>query len=196
MINDFLEVFSILNIQVYLISILLFFIGYAAAPAVYFKKINWLTAYPFFIVKIIDKHFNKDWHPVKIFGVIFTLNSLSLFINLISAYGVILPVLFSIYLGLNLGIIMFHTLEGKFYYLSLLNPVAILELPATWISFTMAIQFSTVKYFNVGGIEQISINQYMVYFYQTVLPILFIAGLIETVLIVVARKFDKNESQE
>ena len=69
MIDDFFEVFGIINLQIYLFSILLFFIGYAFAPTAYFKKIKWLTAYSFFIINLIDKHFNKDWHPIKIFIV-------------------------------------------------------------------------------------------------------------------------------
>jgi len=194
MINDFLEVFSIINTQVLLFSILLFLIGYALAPTVYFKKIGWLNAYPFFIINLIDKHFNKDWHPLKIFFVILCLNTLSLLINLVSAYGIVLPLIFSVYLGLNLGIVMYHTLEGKYYYLSLLNPVAVLELPATWISFTLAIQFSAVKYFNIIGIPTIPFNQYFSYFCNTIIPILFVAGLVETALIVIARKYDKNEN--
>ena len=118
MIEQFTEVFNIINLQVYLFAILLFFIGYAYAPTAYFKNIKWLTAYPFFIISLIEKHFNQDWPPLKIFIVILLLNSVSLFTNLISAYGVILPIIFSIYLGINLGVVMYHTLEGKHYYLS------------------------------------------------------------------------------
>jgi len=196
MLNNFIEVFSVINTQVFLLSILLFFIGYALAPTAYFKKIKILTAYPFFITNLIDKHFNKDWPAIKIFAVIFSLNSISLLINLLSAYGIVLPLLFSIYLGLNLGIIMYHTLEGRYFYLSLLNPVAILELPATWISFTLAIQFSAVRFFNINGLSTISFNQYFIYFYSTVIPILFIAGIIETALIVIARKYENKENQK
>ncbi len=194
--DNFLEVFKILNIQIFLFSVLLFFIGYAVAPTAYFKKVKWLTLYPFFIINLIDKHFNKDWHPLKIFLVIFVLNSLSLFINLISAFGIILPVLFSIYLGINLGIVMYHTLEGKHYYLSLLNPVAIIELPAVWISFTMAIQYSAVTYFQINWIDQISFNQYLTYFFVTIIPLLFCAGVIETILIIISRKFENKKNKD
>jgi len=193
MIDDFFEVFRIINLQIYIFSILLFFIGYAFAPTAYFKKIKWLTVYPFFIINLIDKHFNKDWHPIKIFIVIVLLNSLSLFFNLISAYGIILPVIFSIYLGINLGIVMYHSLNGKHYYLSLLNPVALIELPAAWLSFSMAIQFSATNYFNITGITQVTFNQYINYFLITVLPLLIIAGIIETALIVVAKKMEEKD---
>lgn len=196
MIDTFGEVFKILNTQILLFSILLFFIGYAIAPVAYFKKIKWLTSYPFFIINLIDKHFNKDWHPLKIFVVIFILNSLSLFINLVSAFGIILPIFFGIYLGLNLGIVMYHTLEGKFYFISLLNPVAIIELPAVWISFTMAIQYSANTYLGINWIESVSFNQYFGYYIETIIPLLFIAAIIETTLIVIARKYEKDKNED
>ena len=59
--------------------------------------------------------------------------------------------IFSIYLGINLGVVMYHTLKGKHFYLSLFNPVALIELPAAWLSFAMAIQFSATHYFNIEG---------------------------------------------
>ena len=113
---------------------ILFFIGYSFAPTAYFKKIKWLLWYPFLIISLIDKYFKKDMAAPIIFLVLLFLNSLSLFVNLLSAYGVILPFIFCIYLGLNIGIVMYHSLDGKYYYLSLFNPVALFELPAAWLS--------------------------------------------------------------
>jgi len=193
MIEEVTAVFDIINVQVYLFSVLLFFLGYAFAPTAYYKKVKWLTAYPFFIINLIEKHFNQDWPPLKIFTVILLLNSVSLFLNLVSAFGIILPVIFSIYLGINLGVVMYHTLEGKHYYISLFNPVALIELPAAWMSFTMAIQFSASHYFDIEGISAISFNQYCYYFLITVIPLLIIAGIIETGLIIVAKKFEKSD---
>jgi len=196
MIEEFSEVFKVINLQVYLFSVLLFLSGYAFAPTAYYKKIKWLTAYPFFIINLIEKHFNQDWPPFKIFIVILLLNSISLFTNLVSAFGVVLPILFSIYLGINLGIVMYHTLEGKHYYLSLFNPVALIELPAAWLSFTMAIQFSAINYFNISGIADVSFYQYVSYFLITVIPLLVVAGIIETGLIVIAKKFENKEQNK
>jgi uncharacterized membrane protein SpoIIM required for sporulation len=196
MLKIYIELFDAINLQIYLFSILLFFIGYVLAPTAYYKKITWLTAYPFFIINLIEKHFNQDWHPLKIFLVLLVLNTVSLFLNLVSAYGIILPLLFSIYLGVNLGIVMYHTLEGKHYYLSLFNPVALIELPAAWLSFTMAIQFSATHYFKLDGIVEVSFIQYIYYFLITVLPLLIIAGIIETGLIVVAKKFENKDTDK
>ena len=196
MIEEFSEIFNVINLQVYLFSVLLFFIGYAFAPTAHYKKIKWLTAYPFFIINLIEKHFSQDWPPIKIFVVILLLNSISLFVNLVSAFGVVLPLVFSIYLGINLGVVMYHTLEGKHYYLSLINPVALIELPAAWLSFAMAIQYSARNYFNISQIPDINFEQYISYFLITVIPLLIIAAIIETGLIIIAKKIEKNEQNK
>jgi len=186
--QSFLAVFHIINIQVFFISALLFFIGYAFAPTACYKKIKWLTVYPFFIIKIMDAFLKKRHHPLKIFMIIFVLNSTSLFINLLSAWGIILPFLVIIYMGINIGVVMYHSLDGKFYFLGLLNPVAILELPAAWLSIAMSIQFSLTYFFHSTTLTNIDFSTYLQYFLYTVIPILFLAGIIETVLISQAAK--------
>jgi len=194
MIQSFLELFSIINTQIFIISILLFFIGYAIAPTAYYKKIKWLTVYPFFIIKLMDDFFKNKHHPLKIFIIIFFLNTVSLFFNLISAWGVLLPFLFIVYMGINIGVVMYHSLEGKFYYVGLLNPVAIIELPAAWLSITMAIQFSLQNFLKLSFLPKIGFMQYVDYFLATIIPLLFFAGIIETILIVKGGKNDKTIS--
>jgi hypothetical protein len=189
MIQSFLEIFKVINIQIFIISILLFFIGYVFAPTAYFKKIKWLTIYPFYIIKLMDVFVKKKHHPIKIFLIIVLLNTFSLFINLISAWGILLPFVVIIYMGINIGVVMYQSLEGKFYYLSLLNPVALLELPAAWLSITMAIQFSLQHFLNLSFLPEITFGQYLAFFLYTIIPLLILAGIIETVLIV---KEEKN----
>jgi hypothetical protein len=192
--NAFLAVFENLNLQIILISALLFFIGYAFAPTAYYKKIKWLTAYPFFIIKLMDSFFKKRHAPLKIFIILFLLNSVSLFINLISAWGVFLPYVLIIYMGLNVGVVIYHSLEGRLYYAGLLNPVAMLELPAAWLSIAMAIQFSLTYYFKIASLKALDFSVYMEYFLYTVIPLLFAAGLIETFLIALGTKTDDSQN--
>ncbi len=191
-IDKFLAVFHILNFQVVLLAALLFFIGYVLAPTAHYKKIKWLTAYPFFIIHIMDKYFKKEWPALVIFIVILSLNGFSLFLNLLSGWVIILPFLLIIYTGLNIGVVMYHTLEGRFYYASLLNPVAMLELPAAWISIAMAIQFSLNRISGLEFFADISFNQYIVYFFYTIIPLLILSAIIETILIMVARKHESE----
>ena len=191
MLESFLEVFKIINIQILIISILLFFVGYAIAPTAYYKKIKWLTIYPFYIIKLMDAFFQNKHHPIKIFLILLSLNTVSLFVNLLSAWGIILPFFVILYMGINIGVVMYHSLEGKFYFVGLLNPVALLELPAAWLSITMAIQFSLKHFLNLSFLPAITFEQYMTFFLKTIIPLLLIAGIIETFLIWKAER-DKN----
>jgi len=186
--STFFKVFENLNLQILILSALLFFIGYAFAPTAYYKKIKWLTAYPFFIIKLMDSFLKKEHATLKIFFILFLLNSFSLFINLISAWGIILPFLLIIYMGLNVGVVIYHSLEGRFYYTGLLNPVAMLELPAAWLSIAMAIQFSLTHFFKIRTVEAIAFSVYLNYFLYTVIPLLLAAGIIETLLIKLGSK--------
>jgi uncharacterized membrane protein SpoIIM required for sporulation len=191
--QSFSELLQMINFQIFIFSALLFFVGYAAAPTAYYKNIKWLTAYPFFIIKLMDKYLKQNWPPLIIFLVIFTLNTTSLTINLLSGWGIILPYIFVVYMGLNIGVVMYHTLQGRFYYLSLLNPVALLELPAAWLSIAMAIQFSLTRYFQVNFIKDVAFGQYIGFFMVLVIPLLILAAVIETFLIVFARKKEKQD---
>ena len=192
MIDKFLAVFHILSLQIILLAALLFFIGYVLAPTVHYKKIKWLTAYPFFIIHLMDKYFKKEWPALVIFIVILSLNSFSLFLNLLSGWVIIFPFILIVYTGLNVGVVMYHTLEGKFYYASLLNPVAMLELPAVWISIAMAIQFSLNRISGLEIFANISFNQYLAYFFYTIIPLLILSAVIETILIMIARKHESE----
>lgn len=193
MVQSFLEVFKIINLQIFIISALLFFIGYAIAPTAYFKKIKWLTLYPFYIIKLMDTFIQKKHHPIKIFLIIVFLNTFSLMMNVLSAWGAVLPYFVIIYMGINIGVVMYHSLEGRFYYLSLFNPVALLELPAAWLSITMAIQFSLKYFLKVSYLPEISFGTYMIYFFYTIIPILILAGIIETIMIVIGEKYNKTQ---
>ena len=97
-------------------------------------------------------------------------------------------------MGINIGVVMYHSLEGKFYYVGLLNPVAIIELPAAWLSITMAIQFSLQNFLKLSFLPKIGFMQYVDYFLATIIPLLFFAGIIETILIVKGGKNDKTIS--
>jgi len=191
--DTYLSLFENLNLQILLLSALLFFIGYAFAPTAYYKKIKWLTAYPFFIIKLMDSFFKKEHGPIKIFVLLLMLNTISLFINLISAWGIILPFLLIIYMGLNVGVVIYHSLEGHFYYAGLLNPVALLELPAAWLSVAMAIQFSLTHFFKIADLKEVAFSVYIGYFFYAVMPLLVVAGLIETFLISIGSKTNNSK---
>lgn len=177
-----------INTHIFFLSVLLFFIGYAFAPTAYYKNIRWLTAYPMFVVKITDQFLKKHHHPLKILIIVISLNTVSLLLNLLSGWGLILPYLFIIYMGINIGVVMYHTLEGEYYYLGLINPVAMIELPAAWLSISMAIQFNLTNFWGNTALPQIEFLRYLYYFLVLVMPMLFLAGVLETILIKLSEK--------
>ena len=183
----------------FLFSALLFFIGYALAPTIYYKEINWLLKYPLWIIKWMDQLSKQKWKPIYLFIFLFIINAFSLFVDLISAFIPILPFIFAIWTGINIGVVTYHTLEGSFYYAALLNPVAFFELPAAFLTFCMAFQynFSKMGISTISMVEwkDIAFEHYLFLFLIVVLPVLFIAGIIETYLIHFSNKFG-NDSDE
>ncbi len=188
---------ALIDIQVFLSSILLFMIGYAFAPTAYFKNIRWLLAYPLWVAKKLEKWSKRDWNPYALFGFIFLLNAASLFINLLSGFIPLLPVLFAIWTGLNVGTVSYHMLKGRFYFASLFNPVSIFELPAAFLSFTMAMQYNIIQ-LNLGwfSLKPVAFLNYMQLFLATVLPLLVISGIIESALIKYAQKFEDMDDKD
>lgn len=196
MFDLFFESLAMLNLQIFLISILLFSIGYAMAPMVYHKDIRLLTAYPLWMTKKLERWTKKKWNPGLIFIFIFSANLLSLYLSFVSGTVPLLPIVFTIWTGLNIGIITFHTLKGRFYYAALLNPVALLELPAAFIAFSAALQLNLTRLqLDLFAIPSMEFSVYSSLFAATVIPLLFLAGILETVLIRFSQKFEEFKDE-
>ena len=194
--NGLKEALQLLSTRLFLVSMVLFFIGYTVAPWVYYKDIKILLAYPKWLGKKLDKLASKKWHFLSLFVFLVGINSLSLFVDLLSGFVPGLPVLFAIWTGFNIGVITYHTLVGKFYFSSLLNPVALFELPAAFISFSLALQYNCVLV-QCPWAEQIpqSFLAYLKAFLWLVIPLLIIAGLIETAAIKLAQRIEEEEKK-
>ncbi len=174
---------GLLRLTIFLASALFFFIGYGLAPVVYHKNIRWLLAYPMWMAEKIEKWSKQSWHPGIIFLFIFSMNLISLSVDFFSGLIPLLPVVFAVWTGLNVGLVSFHTLEGNFFYASLFNPVSLFELPAVFSAFTLAFQFNT-RFFPEWKIVTVpSLEVYMQAFLTIVLPLLLIGGIVETALI-------------
>ena len=149
MIEYFESYIAVLNLQMFFVSILVFFIGYTVAPTAYFKQIKWLIAYPLWISKKLERLAKVNWNPIYLFLFLLVINSVSLFAALLSGLAPLLPVLYTISVGFNIGVITYHHLKGKLYYAALINPVALFELPAAFFVFTMAFQYN-LKFLNLN----------------------------------------------
>ncbi|WP_456441749.1 stage II sporulation protein M [Caldithrix abyssi] len=197
MIAEIKQSLSLINFQLFLFSMVLFFAGYTLAPWAYYKDIKFLLAYPKWLAKKLDKLASRHWHFATLFMFILGVNTFSLFIDLLSGLAPLLPVVFAVWTGFNVGVITYHTLVGKFYFASLLNPVALFELPAAFIAFTLALQYNCVLIGCrwLGDIPQ-NFSVYLKAFFWIVIPLLIIAGLIETFAIKFAQRIEEAEEEK
>ena len=185
----------LINLQVFIISILVFFVGYTFAPTAYYKNIRWLTAYPLWVSKKLEKLTKINWNPVVLFFFLLIINSISLFAGLLSGLAPILPVLYALSVGFNIGVITYHNLKGKLYYAALLNPVALFELPAAFIVFTMAFQYNLqIINLNILNIHPATFQEYINVFLYLVIPLLTIASIVETTLIIISKKINPDDN--
>ncbi len=187
------ELFLPLTLQLILGGMLFFFIGYALAPAAYAKKIKWLVAYPLWVAEKLEAWTDKKINPYLLFLFILSINSVSLFLDFLSGWLPGLPVLFAAWTGLNVGVITFKTLKGEFYYAALINPVALLELPAVFIAFGLAFGVNAKIMSLHASVTQFEFQQYFHSYFGLVMPLLLIAAIVETALITFAQKMGKNK---
>lgn len=186
------ELFLPINLQLILAGMVFFFLGYALAPMVYFKKVKVLTTFPLWIASKLEKESHKKWNPYFLFVFIFSLNTISLTIDFFSGFILFLPIVLAVWTGLNVGVATFHTLKGELYYLALLNPVALFELPAVFFTFGLALGYNS-KILNLGIINtSIGSGIYWHSFLWIVIPLLLIAAVIEAALIYLAQKMEQK----
>ena len=78
---------------------------------------------------------------------------------------------------LNFCIILRETIKEGNILLLFLNPVALIELPAGWISFALGMEIGMQYFFTrqISSLQQIFLDRLSV-FYLIVLPLLAIAG--------------------
>ena len=188
---------DLLNFKLIIVSVLFFFGGYAFAPYVYHKKIKVAMAYPLWINNRLQELINRRWPPVLLFFFILIFNTFSLFITLISALIPIISLVFIFGTGFNIGIIAFHSFKGKFYYSSLINPVALFEFIAALITFVMALNYNVQHYAIFEGLRKytLAIENPLVYlelFLFVCLPVLCIAAVIEVIIMIISQNIEKE----
>ena len=170
--------------------------GYAFAPTVQYKQIRFLMVYPLWIEEKLERWVPEKWPTPLLFLFLFSLNLVSLFIDLLSGFVPFLPFVFAVWSGINIGLITYRKLEGRYYYVSLINPVSVFELPAVFVTFTAAIQYNLVSM----GIEWSLLPKadppaYLRLFLFIVLPLTFVAGIVEAVLIKMIKRLE-NEDED
>lgn len=167
----------------FVLSAVLFFAGYAASYPVATRGVSALTWYPLWVWRRVRERISSDdpWHRLFVFLLAF--NSVSLFVNLVSGFFVVLPPAFAFLLGLNVGVISVEEAGYAGFVALPLNPVAWLELPAAWLSLGAGAQLA-LALVSGGATDAIAAFPELagVYVYA-VLPLLVAAAFVEATLI-------------
>ena len=173
---------------------MLFIAGIYLAPTIVEKKIAWLLIYPRWVAKLMEKYFSVRWGFLLIFFLILTLNNLSLFAGFLSGFFILLPFIAVFLTGFHVAVIGYDLMGWQGIWHLLVNPVAWLEFPATWISFGMGIRLSLVLVITRNLPLTIETFQNLLPLYlKYVFTLLFLAALLESALILWADKH-KDES--
>lgn len=184
MLEAWLELVERVDTGAFVVSAALFAVGYLAAYPVTRVGIDALTWYPLWLWKRVMESISPEDAWLKLFVFLFAFNSLSLLANFLSGFLVVLPYVFAVLLGLNIGVIAVEEAGGwGMVGTTLLNPVAWIELPAAFASLAAGIQLGGELY--SGGLVAAA-DAFPplaeVYLY-VVLPLLLAAALLESTLI-------------
>lgn len=165
------------------VSVVLFTAGFVAAYPVMRYDVRVLQWYPLWIWRRVRESLSPDDPWLKLFVFLFGFNSLSLFVNFVSGWGVVLPYFLVFLLGLNLGVVGIQEAGGLGAFGMLaLNPVAWLELPAAWTAATIGMQLGAAVVSGLGRGAAV-FPELLVVYIVVVLPLLFFAALLEASLI-------------
>ena len=185
-----------LRIELVLLSAVLFVAGLFAAPVVAEREIKLLLRYPLWIWRRIRCWLRPDDPFLKMVVIITCLNGTSLLVNIISGLFIVLPVLFAFLIGLHVGVIVMEETGGLTPLGMLLNPVAFLELPATWISLSLGMEIGLfqLRHFSFWGTLPL-LRQGLVIYGTLILPLLLLAALTEVLLIKWGLRISTNHGE-
>jgi uncharacterized membrane protein SpoIIM required for sporulation len=171
--QDYVSILKTVDLRLFLLSAVLFCVGVVLSSLVVKKNLKVFLWYPLWIWNLVKKHLSSDDSFLKIFFTIFLSNSLSLFVNVISGFLIILPFILAVLLGMNIGIIILEQTKRLNFIVLFLNPVSVFEFPAAWISLSLGMKIGILSY---------SANIFWAYTF-IVIPLLIISGITETVMI-------------
>lgn len=176
-----------------LVSAALMFAGFVSAYPVMKYDIRVLQWYPLWVWRLVREALSPEDSWLKLFVFLFVFNSVSLFVNFVSGWLVVLPYLLVYLLGLNLGVVGIEEAgSGGAVGMLVLNPVAWLELPAAFVATALGMQLGNVVLRGgfSGGFDVFA--GFFRVFLLVVLPLLFLAGVFEASLI---RLFASSEGE-
>lgn len=177
------NIWELIDGTLFLLAATLFFLGVLFAPIVVKKEIRLMLWYPLWIWRVIKRYIKPGAPFFRLWALIFLINSISLFCNLVSGLCIILPTIFSFLLGAHIVIVSLKEVGRLGVVPLILNPVSLFELPAAWISLSLGMSLARELYLKgYANVFYLFQRELMGYFFL-VLPLLAIAGFIEVALI-------------
>gem|GEM_PF-2332921 len=181
------KLLTFISLELFLISAALFILGLFLSIVVVKKDIRFLCWYPERIWSWLKKVLQKNPGYFKLFSLIFTLNSTSLLFNLIAGFGVVLPIIFGILIGMNVGIIAYKEGGIKAMFSMFVAPNALFELPAAWLSIAAGMRLGWEMIASDAKVGLIFFQLLLIY-PGIILPLLFIAALLESAFVYISLK--------
>lgn len=189
-----LNLFQIVNGKQFSLLLLLNLFGFFLSSSIFSlnkKKnwFNWLLAYPRYLVDFLQALEKKRFSFTSLFLIIFLTNTGTMCMGFLFGFIPGLTYIFLFYLGLNLGLVQLLLLPNKPLWITLFNPIAIMEILSVTIAATLGLQLTL---HSLGFLEW---RLKLVYFHYLLryiayypILILFIAGTLETWIILLSRK--------
>lgn len=173
----------LIDVALVLLAAGFFFLGIFCGPFVVEKDVRLLLRYPLWVWGLIKRHIDLGAPFFRLWLVIFCLNSLSLFCNVVSGFFIILPSVFSFLLGIHIAVIFLKEVGKLRLVFLILNPVSLFELPAAWMSLSFGMRLGRELYLSKYSNALSLFERELMGYLFLVLPLLAIAGVIEVALI-------------
>ncbi len=190
----FSDLFDSIRPIYFFISAIIFLGGIYAGPLIVEKEWNLLLKYPRWIFHLIQRYLNVRFRFFYLFLLIIILNNISLFGSFASGFLVIVPPVAAFLTGFNVAVITFDIAGWKGIWHMLFNPVAWLEFPAAWLSFSMGFQLAEVQLYHWNWLMTYQLFLTLSELYlKYAFTLLVIAALVETAMIIIAQKYENGE---
>jgi len=179
------------------LSAILFTLGLLLTDFVLERNIRWLISYPNWVYRKIENWLDQFSSRLLIFSFILVFNSLNMMLGFVSGFLVIVPFILVVWTGLNIGTILRQSIGEGSFWLIFVNPVSVFELPAAWISFSLGIEMGMI-YLTGRPFQAMVVvfQERLSVFIWLVLPLLVIAGIIESTMIHFMKKQMQNEKKK
>lgn len=176
------QLLSFISPWLFLLSMLLFLAGVIVSPLAVKRQLNILLWYPNWVWSKLKQFMAREPSFWQLGLVIFMLNSTSLLFNLCSGFGVLLPFVAAILLGLNVGIIGYQEGGTKAICAMFAAPHALFELPAAWLSLALGMNIGLTIIQQPAALG-IVIKTSLAIYLKLILALLVLAAIIEAGLI-------------